>query len=163
MLWQLLIYPQLSGKHWLIESWYKSALPYWFCGCMGLYPSCSYSIPLGLRTTLRVQIPYILEAHGTTITYTLIHLLFMSHYLHHWAIPLSKFFFNDIYKCVGNLLSSCLPFRITQCMHECMHNNSKKRLCSNQKFVILVASMNSWNVQKYFCELVEILVFIRAL
>ena len=39
-------------------------------------------------------------------------------------------------------------------------NNSKKRLCCfDPKFVILVASINSWNVQRYFVSWLGILLF----
>ena len=57
-------------EHWLIESWYKSAVTRVY----GLYPLSSYMYslwlgsPAGINiTTLRVQIPYTLETHGTTI------------------------------------------------------------------------------------------------
>ena len=53
-----------------------SQLYHGFLVCMYLYPSCCYMYFLGLRpsgihiTALRVQMPYTLETHGTTITCT---------------------------------------------------------------------------------------------
>ena len=74
MLQLLLIDPQLSEKHWLIESWYKSAVP-WVSRVYGLYPSHSYMYSLGAGihiTSPRVQISYTLETHGTTVTCMLV-------------------------------------------------------------------------------------------
>ena len=36
----LAVAPNYLGKIWLIESWYKSAVP-WVSRVYGLYPSCS--------------------------------------------------------------------------------------------------------------------------
>ena len=57
----------------LIESWYKSAVAIpWRHGTSVDEPECSYMYSrgrsLGIHiTTQRVQIPYTLETHGTTI------------------------------------------------------------------------------------------------
>ena len=76
MLQLLLIDPQLSWKHWLIKLWYKSVAPwvsrvYGICNFRVVICIPSWASPSEIHiTTLRAQIPYTLEMHGTTITYT---------------------------------------------------------------------------------------------
>ena len=129
-----------------------------------------YHMALIESTLLYITLPWF---YFTLLYYTLLYhcstsLFFTLHYST-MALLHSTLLYISLRWLYFTVLDSTLPYLGSSSLYLTLYYptmvlHSKKWLCCcNQKFVILVAWMNSWNVWDTFVSLLSILVFPRAL
>ena len=135
--------PQLSGKQWLIESWYKSAVTWASVGVWICTLRVVICIPLGFALgntynyTQGTNPIHPRSPHGTTITYILIHTYthILTH-IHTYHMYIQIYLHTAIHLCVHVSTCSSLVVSKLTCTQVLTHVHRAKSCVSLRGFIM---------------------------